>query len=129
MEEIWKTIKNFPRYEISSERRIRNNKSGRIVSRERQNRVMISFEGRPYALYIDKLMDEYFGENDREIWRTIPEYRTYEASNLERVRNRRTGHLLKVTVKQNGRAYVTLTDAGFTEQRPLWYIMDITFGR
>lgn len=126
--EIWKTIENFPRYDISSEKRVRNNRSGRIVSRD-HNRVMISFEGRQISLYIDKLMDEYFGEYDNEIWRTIPEYRTYEASNLERVRNRRTGHLMKVTVKQNGRAYVTLTDAGFTEQRPLWYIMEITFGR
>ena len=127
--EIWKTIEQFDRYDISSERRVRNNRSGRVLSDGTQNRVMISFQGRQIALYVNKLMEEYFGEYDNEIWRTIPEYRTYEASNLERVRNRRTGHLNKIRVHPNGRAYVTLIDAGYKEERPLWYIMETTFGR
>lgn len=129
MEEIWKTIEPFPRYDISSERRVRNNKTGRILNDGTSNRVEISFAGQKFVLYVEKLMEEYFGEYTNEVWRTIPEYRGYEASTKERVRNRRTGRLLKIRVKPNGKAYVTLTDAGYVEERQLWYIMEITFGR
>jgi hypothetical protein len=128
MEEIWKTIELFPKYSISSERRVRNNKTGRILNHGSGNRIMVSDNGRSFPLHINKLMDEYFGDKD-EIWRIVDEARDYEVSTHERVRNRRTGSLLKLKIRPSGRVYVQFTDAGYQFERPLWYIMERAFGR
>jgi hypothetical protein len=108
--EIWKTIEYFPRYDISSEQRVRNNKSGRIL-KVRGNRLVISDGGEEVILYIDALMDEYFGD-EWETWRDVTQASGYEVSDRGRIRNRRTKRLQSTYTRSNGREYVQFTDAG-----------------
>lgn len=128
MTEIWKTIEPFPTFEISSEGRLRNKKFGRIINSGGYNRVMISYEGLRIPIYIDKLMDDYFGEPYEE-WRVFPDARGYEISDRGRVRHRRTGRPVKINVKPNGEESVQFTDDGYRFRRPLYYVIERTFGR
>jgi len=108
--EIWKTIEEFPRYAISSDGRVRNNKTRRIL-KVRGNRLVISEDGDKVVLYIDALMDEYFGD-EWETWRDVTHALGYEVSDRGRIRNRRTRRLKSTYTRSNGREYVQFTDAG-----------------
>lgn len=62
-----------------------------------------------------------------EVWRTVVEAPTYEVSNLGRVRNRRTGRILRTSKSKERQEKVNLRDAGFTITRSVHKIRKDAF--
>lgn len=127
MEEVWKLIDEYPRYAISSEKRVRNNRSGRIL-KVYGNRVIISDHGEMVSLHLEELMDEYFGDEWEE-WRDFPQASGYEVSDRGRIRHRRTKRLQSTYTRSNGREYVQLTDAGERFEMSVSEIVAVAFRR
>lgn len=63
-----------------------------------------------------------------EIWRTVVEAPGYEVSNMGRVRNRRTGRILKPSRSAERHDKVNLRDAGFTITRSVGKLRKEAFG-
>lgn len=63
-----------------------------------------------------------------EIWRVVFEAPTYEVSNMKRIRNRRTGRILKPRDNGQGVEIVSLRDAGFTITRSVDRLHKTAFG-
>lgn len=63
-----------------------------------------------------------------EIWRPVRDARTYEISSLGRVRNRRTGRILKPSKNASGQDQVVLMDGGYRLGRGVRAMMKKEFG-
>jgi hypothetical protein len=63
-----------------------------------------------------------------ELWRIVEEARNYEVSNQGRVRNRKTGRILKTTPNSNGRPHVVLMDRHFRVGRNVSKLVERAFG-
>lgn len=63
-----------------------------------------------------------------EIWRNVTEAPLYEVSNMGRIRNRRTGRVLRPRNNGKGVEIVSLRDAGFTITRSVEKLHKTAFG-
>lgn len=63
-----------------------------------------------------------------EIWRPIRDARGYEISTQGRVRNRRTGRILKPSKNASGQDQVVLMDGGYRLGRGVRAMMKKEFG-
>lgn len=137
MEEIWKTVRDAPNYEVSNEGLVRNKKTGRILkqaSNGRRSRVVLMSYGERLTLLVEDLIKLTFNRitpvNTGEIWRPVNCAWEYEVSNQGNVRNKRTGRILKPYPNNHtGRPQVTLTDAGYRITRPIHLLVEEAFAR
>lgn len=63
-----------------------------------------------------------------EEWETIAEARSYEISNLGRVRNKKTGRILRPSINRAGQQQVVLMDAGIRVGRTVDKLVEFHFG-
>jgi hypothetical protein len=63
-----------------------------------------------------------------EVWRVIRDARNYEVSDLGRVRNRKTGRILKAGKNTAGQDQVVLMDGGFRLGRGVRSLVKKEFG-
>jgi hypothetical protein len=62
-----------------------------------------------------------------EIWKDIPEYDLYQASNLGRIRNKNSKHLLSLVPRGNGYIYVTIRQKGEYVNRSVHQLVALAF--
>jgi len=112
--EEWRTIEEAPNYEISSDKLVRNKKSGRIL-RPQRGEVQLMSRGARLGRSVNTLHRRTFPTIDYDDfpWVTIPDAPRYEINKLGEVRNRRTGRILKTYYNQRGIECVQMRDAGY----------------
>lgn len=126
---MWKTIEKCDNYEICETGEIRNIENKHVMKKsDRSGVVSLSQDGKKYGLSPDKLVRLYFPKEDEKIiWKSIPNFSTYEVSNLGNIR-----HNIKLNVltalHQNGYLVVSLinNDKKF-KQVSIHRIVAITF--
>ena len=65
--------------------------------------------------------------NDTEMWRFVDVYDNYEVSSFGRVRNDRTGHILKQQLNKNGYQQVTLYKDGRAKNHTVHRLVALAF--
>lgn len=63
-----------------------------------------------------------------EIWRTVADARDYEVSDEGRVRNKKTGRILKPSKNASGKDQVVMMDAGHRVGRTVHGLVERAFG-
>ena len=100
---IWKNIRDCEGYEISSQSKVRNQKTGKILSIGNDNIVTVKMNGLFKTFSILTLMREHFPviDNPNVIWKVITDFSNYDVSNLGNIRNTKTKKILNGS-KNNG---------------------------
>lgn len=133
-DEQWRTIYRAPHYEISSLGRIRNDKTGRILKYSyngQSPRVILRIDGASISFSVEQLVAEAFAGPQvdyTESWRRIEYFDSYDVSNQGRVRNSKTGRILRPQRGPDGRLQVTLNDRGYRTTRRLHLLVEEAFG-
>ena len=66
--------------------------------------------------------------SEKEFWRSIPDYKNYEASNTVKIRNVKTGELLNPIIDQNNkRGKVRLCKNGYSKGFYVDYLIALAF--
>lgn len=88
--EEWRPIPDFPLYELSSLKRVRNVETGHIQYIAPVGTVNLRRDGRQNSRSVTKLHSTVFADLhviEGEEWKPVPEFHEYEVSNQGRVRN------------------------------------------
>lgn len=123
MKEIWKDIVGYEGlFEISSEKRVRKIKTGKIMKPMKVSDtfntvvVRLSKDGDIRRISVDKLYNQAFGEPiknlEGEVWKNICEiegfedFIDYQISNMGRVKSLRSGYEKLMKPNDNGYGYL-----------------------
>ena len=99
-QEIWKTIIEFPHYEISNKGNIWSNKSNNFLKIINGDVKLYFSYNNYYTKSVDKLRRQYFPEsNQSEVWKDIKDFSYYQISNKGNVWSKITCKLLKPDTK------------------------------
>lgn len=134
-EEVWMPIDGAPNYEVSSEMRVRNVRTGRILKYSHpyyRPRVLLMIHGERVSAAVEDLAFDAFNRDPEtgEIWQTVGDAWNYEVSDRGRVRNRHTGRILRPYYNSlTGRPQVTMMDAGVRITRQVRSLVSEAFGR
>jgi hypothetical protein len=116
MDEIFKTLKDYPDYAFSNHGRMLNTITGKFLKLHINNSFRLCKDGKQNTISVSKLKHKYFPEPieylPNEIFLIINDYPNYEISNKGRVYNNKTGVLLKPRKDANGYYYVNLCKNG-----------------
>jgi hypothetical protein len=132
-EEIWRDIPWAPKYEVSNDGRVRNVRTGRILKYSNFNSrsgVGLMVNGELTYVNVSRLVQEIFGHDKRpyERWRIVECAWDYEVSDQGRVRNLKTGRILKPYKNcKTGLEQVTLMVDGYRLTRSIRKLMEEAF--
>lgn len=136
VEEIWKVVKDAPDYEVSNLGQVRRIKTQRVLKpagNGRRARVVLMSYGERWTVVIEDLVRLVFKrvveQHTGERWKPVSCAWGYEISDQSRVRNKKTGRVLKPYLNnRTGRPQVTLIDDGYRITRPVHRLMEEAFG-
>lgn len=87
MEPIWKTIDEYNSYEISSDGRVRNRKTQKILSQSKST-VTLWVNNKTLGVTVSHLMHKYFHESEDE-WKIIETHPSYKISSTGKICHKR----------------------------------------
>lgn len=129
MEAQWKHIEDWPTYEVSSDGRVRNRSTNRVlkIDAKHGNMVYLKYKEKKSAISAPKLMRKYFPETvDGEEWREAAGYLAYEVSNQGRIRHREKLNILNA-FEHSGYLTVGLARDDCIKQNRIHIIVARTF--
>ncbi len=132
-DEEWRPIPNYlDMYEVSNLARVRNKVTGRVKRSGEDGRVTLQSELGPVRRPIMVLRQLAFSSSADNLagerWAIVEEAPKYEVSDMGRVRNRKTGRILKQFNMSVGAPTVTLMDAGWKLSRSVPKLVRAAFG-